>query len=265
VHGARDFGNGLPLHAQPPGQPATLQVHHIFPKAMLLAAGYPGGQVNAVANFCFLTRETSLVIAKREPDEYCGAVEARQPGALASQWIPQDRALWRIDRYPDFLAARRELLAAAANSFLSRLRSGDAPGSCGSLARLTVVTQEAADPDSATNQPPPALVAELVELGCADPAVDCEVSDPATGEVLAIAEACWPEGLRPGRGNPVILVLDPAETDLDRLKELGYETFTSADSLRNHVRRRKQGAAGLAAKPRPHLADAEAPLAAMRM
>ena len=265
VHGARDFGNGLLLHAQRPGQPAALQVHHIFPKAMLLAAGYPGGQVNAVANFCFLTRETSLVIAKREPDEYCGAVEARQPGALASQWIPQDRALWRIDRYPDFLAARRELLAAAANSFLSRLRAGDLPGSCRSLERLTVATQEADDADSRTDQVQQELVAELVELGCADPAVDCEVSDPATGEVLAIAEACWPEGLRPGRGNPVILVLDPAETDLDRLKELGYETFTSADSLRNHVRRRKQGAAGLPAKPRPHDAGQEAPLAAMRM
>ena len=110
-----------------------------------------------------------------------------------------------------------------------------------------------------------ALVAELVELGCADPAVDCEVSDPATGEVLAIAEACWPEGLQPGQGNPVILELDPAEADLARLKELGYETFTSTDSLRSHVRRRNQGAAGLAAKPRPHDAGEEAPLAAMRM
>ena len=67
-----------------------------------------------------------------------------------------------------------------------------------------------------------ALVAELVELGCADPAVDCEVSDPATGEVLAIAEACWPEGLQPGQGDPVILELDPEERlTLRRLKETG--------------------------------------------
>ncbi len=94
-----------------------------------------------------------------------------------------------------------------------------------------------------------ALVAELVELGCADPAVDCEVSDPATGEVLAIAEACWPEGLRPGQGDPVILVLDPAEADLDRLKELGYEVFTSADSLRSHVRRQRTQAATPAGPP----------------
>jgi hypothetical protein len=35
-----------------------------------------------------------------------------------------------------------------------------------------------------------ALVAELVELSCADPATDCEVADPAMGEVLAVAEVC---------------------------------------------------------------------------
>ncbi len=267
VHGARDFGNGLPLHARPPGHPATLQVHHVFPKAMLYAAGYPRSQVNAVANLCFLTRETSLVIAKHGPAEYCAAVEARHPGALASQWIPQDQALWRIDRYPDFLAARRELLATAANSFLRRLRSGDAPWSGRSFGRLRVVAQEPAE-DSGSDQVRPALVAELVGLGCADPAVACEVADPATGEVLTIAEACWPEGLRPGQGNPVILVLDQAETDLDRLKELGYETFTSADSLRRHVRRRKHAGAGRTTEPLRHVEDAddaEAPMAAMRM
>jgi hypothetical protein len=46
------------------------------------------------------------------------------------------------------------------------------------------------------------LLNELIELGCADPAVDCEVPDPATGELLAIAKACWPEGLRPARAIP---------------------------------------------------------------
>src|SRR6202035_3109717 len=154
--------------------------------------------------------------------------------------------LWRIDRYPDFLAARRELLAEAANAFLAQLRSGAMPGSGWPLERLTIVTNEAEDDTDSRGDQVRALIAELAGLGCADPAVDCEVADPATGEVLAIAEACWPEGLRPGQGDPVILVLDPAETDLDRLKELGYETFTSADSLRSHVRRRKQGAAGRA-------------------
>jgi hypothetical protein len=59
------------------------------------------------------------------------------------------------------------------------------------------MVEETEDSDSRAAQVT-ALIAELTELGCADPAVDCEVSDPATGEVLAIAEACWPEGLQPG-------------------------------------------------------------------
>ena len=35
------------------------------------------------------------------------------------RWIPDDPALWQVERYPDFLAARRELLASAANAFRS--------------------------------------------------------------------------------------------------------------------------------------------------
>jgi hypothetical protein len=269
TRGARDFGNGLPVHGHLAGHPASLQAHHIFPKAVLYAAGYERSQVNAVANFCFLSRETSLVIGKRKPAEYFSAVEARHPGALASQWIPQDPALCRIDRYPDFLAARRELLAAAANSFLGQLRSGSSPGAGQPRERLTAVAKETADVDSRRSQVA-ALVAELVELGCADPAVDCEVSDPATGEVLAIAEACWPEGLRPGQGAPVILELDPADAHLTRLKELGYEAFTSANSLRSHALRQGPAAEGPAAEPLPaagHMAagDAGAPMAAMWM
>lgn len=240
---ARDFGRGLPAPGQPPGHLARLRVHHIFPKAVLHEAGYGRSQVNAVANFCFLTQETHLVIGRRRPEEYFGAVEAQHPGALASQWIPQDQALWRVDHYPDFLAARRELLAAAANGFLDGLRAGVAGGPVRPLDRLTAPGDALADADSRGDEVM-ALVAELAELGCAEPAVDCEVADPATGEVLAIAEACWPEGLRPGQGDPVILELDPAEADLTRLAELGYEVFTSVGSLRGHVRRRNEEAAG---------------------
>jgi hypothetical protein len=222
---------------------------------VLYAAGYGRSQVNAVANFCFLTQDANLAIGKRKPEDYFAAVEAKHPGALASQWIPQDPALWRIDRYPDFLAARRELLAKVANTFLDQLRSGSAPGSGQPLERQVVVVEETDEDLDFRRDQVTALVAELVELGCADPAVDCEVSDPATGEVLAIAEACWPEGLQPGQGDPVILELDPAEADLPRLKEIGYEVFTSIDSLRGYVRRRNQEAAG-PAQESPSLVEA---------
>ena len=248
VHGARDFGSGLPLHSHLLGHLTSLQVHHIFPKAVLYDAGYPRSQVNAVANFCFLTQDTNLAIGKRRPEDYFPEVEKKHPGVLASQWIPDDPALWRIDRYPDFLAARRELLADAANAFLGALRTGTAPGANELLERQKVVVETIDDQD-ARNEEIAALIVELTELGCAEPAVDCEISDPGTGKALAIAEACWPEGLQPGQGNPVVLELDPGESDLARLEELGYEVFTSTDSLRGYVRRRNQEAAGPVEEP----------------
>ena len=243
VYGARDFGSGLPLKDHLLGRLASLQVHHVFPKAVLYEAGYRRSQVNAVANFCFLTQDANLAIGKRRPEEYFEEVEEKHPGALASQWIPLDRALWRVERYLDFLAARRELLAEAANSFLGQLRAGTSAPAPGALGRASVV--EAAEPEQdARARDIAALIAELTELGCAEPAVDCEIPDPADGRVLSVAEACWPEGLQPGQGEPVVLELDPEESDIPRLEELGYEVFSSTDSLRGYVRRRNLVAAG---------------------
>ena len=242
VYGARDFASGLPLRSFLLGYLASLQVHHIFPKEVLYGAGYPRSQVNAVANFCFLTQDANLAIGKRRPEDYFAEAEAKHPGVLASQWIPDDPSLWRIERYPDFLAARRELLAKAANAFLGELRSGTSPSASDMVNRVALVL-DGEDHDARADEVR-ALIAELTELGCAEPAVDSEIADPATGRVLAIAEACWPEGLQPGQGSPVVLELDPAESDLSRLTELGYEVFTSTDSLRGYVRRRNQEAAG---------------------
>ncbi len=128
VHGARDFGNGLPLHSHLPGRPPACRSTTSSPKRCCTRPGTRAARLTPSLTSASSPGKPAWSSAKREPDEYFGAVEARHPGALASQWIPQDPALWRIDRYPDFLAARRELLAAAANSFLGQLRSGDAPG-----------------------------------------------------------------------------------------------------------------------------------------
>jgi hypothetical protein len=248
VHGARDFGSGLPLHSHLLGHLASLQVHHIFPKAVLYAAGYHRSQVNAVANFCFLTQETNLAIGKQRPADYFREAESKNPGVLASQWIPEDTALWQVERYTDFLGARRQLLADAANTFLTGLRSGTSSAMSATLERITIVADASDDQDSQGDEVA-ALIKELADLGCAEPAVDSEIADPATGQVLAIAEACWPEGLQPGQGSPVVLKLDPEESELARLSELGYEVFTSCESLRGYVRRRNQQAAGPTTEP----------------
>jgi Protein of unknown function DUF262 len=254
VCGARDFGSGLPLHSHLLGRLSSLQVHHVFPKALLYEAEYEQRVVNAVANFAFLTQDSNLTIGKRRPEEYFAAAEAKHPGVLESQWIPLDPELWRVENYRDFLEARRELLAAAANSFLDQLRSGSGPGGQAALSRIAVV-----DSGTGTDQDGSdvaELVRELVALGCAEPAIDCEVPEPADGSVLTIANACWPEGLQPGQGGPVVLILDRHDDSLGRLRELGYEVFDSTSSLLGFVRLRNQEAAGPAAEPGEPLAPA---------
>ncbi len=52
---------------------------------------------------------------------YLAEIEERFPGALASQRVPTDPKLWHVDRYLDFLAERRILLAAAANALMGDL------------------------------------------------------------------------------------------------------------------------------------------------
>lgn len=241
VKGARDLGTGLELKAETLGKLSSLQVHHIFPKAVLYDIGFERGMVNAVANFCFLTQETNLAIGRREPAEYFAEAEARHPGVLASQWIPTDPELWRPERYGDFLEARRTLLAEAAQEFLTELRTGGVGASANDLQPLEVVADEVDDARVAQVHD---LVDELRRLGFSAPTLDAEIADPVTGRSLAMAEAFWPDGLQTGQGDPVVLELDPDAADLPRLEELGYEVFTSVDALLGYANRRNESAAG---------------------
>jgi hypothetical protein len=102
---AKDWGSGIPLKSSLLGKMNQLEVHHIFPKAQLYKRNHRRSDVNAVANFCFLTKDTNLKISATPPEVYFEQVDKAHPGALASQWIPMDRELWRLDRYLDFLEA----------------------------------------------------------------------------------------------------------------------------------------------------------------
>ena len=125
VYGTRDLDSGIELRKHLLGGMNQLELHHIFPKARLRKYNYQVyKEINAVANFTFLTKATNLKISAREPEEYFAEYEAKHPGALASHWLPMDRELWKIENYRDFLAARRELLASAANDFLGQLKYG---------------------------------------------------------------------------------------------------------------------------------------------
>lgn len=226
--GGRDLLDGRPFT----GRTSSLHVQEIFPRTELRKAGYSTGEVNAIANFAFVTHDSGSRLGGRLPEDHLA--ECSDEG-LRAQWIPADRTLWRVDRYLDFLAARRELLAEAGDHFLADLTAGTAPWPSPPLYALDAPTEEVGGPREAQLK---ALIAEFAERGYAAPARDCEIPDPDTGRTLAVAEAFWADGLQVGIGNPVVLELDPEEADLARLAELGCEVFTSVDALRAHVQRR---------------------------
>jgi hypothetical protein len=117
--GAKDWYNGLELSLTHQGRLHFIQWHHIVPKSLLKQAGYETGEINEIANMAFITGQTNRRISAQPPSVYLPEI-IKQQGieALEAQCVPTDPALWAIDRYRDFLKARREALAARMNSFI---------------------------------------------------------------------------------------------------------------------------------------------------
>ena len=128
AHGAVDWFNGLPL-AQIRGARHGLQSHHIFPQAHLYRNGWDSDNythrqaVNEIANRAFLTTTSTWEISDRPPAEYLPAIEERYPGALSAQFVPIEPELWKVERFPEFLAVRREIMARKLNEFMVSLIS----------------------------------------------------------------------------------------------------------------------------------------------
>ncbi len=232
VCGALDWGSGVPLSANLLGKLNTLQVHHIFPKTLLYDYGYQKAEVNAIANLCFLTQGTNLAISDGKPEVYLQEIEARYPGALASQWVPLDRELWKPENYKDFLAERRRLLAAAANRFVDELlnSSPTAPA----VVSYSTALEAAPAPVTAEDGEIRALLEWVQANGLPKPELDFEVCSPI-GEVLTVVDLAWPAGVQEGYSQPVALVLQGDQHQINLLNQAGYRFFTNVADLRDYL------------------------------
>ena len=98
------------------------QVDHVFPQSRLKAtrvvseetgrsaAAYGSDIINQLANCMLLTRAENGAGGKGDtpPDAWFAGKSAEY---FAMHLIPQDPALWQMDRYPDFIEARKQLIA----------------------------------------------------------------------------------------------------------------------------------------------------------
>lgn len=117
---AKDWVARTPLDGSVIGHNAELQVHHFFPQALLYDHGYNPEQVNTFANYTIINKDTNLDISSEEPAVYVKKLGLKKKD-LHDQCIPLDKSLWTVNRYGNFLVARRKLLAKNANSFLRNL------------------------------------------------------------------------------------------------------------------------------------------------
>ena len=192
---------------------------------------------NEVANFCFLTKGTNLSISDRLPEEYFPQVEATHPGALASQWIPMDPALWKIERYPDFLDARRVLLAAEANKRFEELLHGDSRWLSGA----------SPTPSAPVQAPLGGIASEaeereledvndwVVEHGLPPGQMAFDYADPKTGVQRAVFDLAWEEGIQPGLTGPVAILLNETTEVLSLASAAGFRCFTTTSEFRSYI------------------------------
>jgi hypothetical protein len=234
---ARDWGTGLPLKANLLGKMNRLEVHHIFPKSRLYKRHLKKSEVNALANFCFLTRETNLDISARLPEEYFPEVEAAHPGALASQWIPEDPQLWKIDRYRDFLEARKELLAAELNRRMEELLHGETHWleSSATLPREAIVLGGIANEEEEAEL---SAINDWIEsVGLPRGVIGYDIVDPQTGDQRAVFDLAWPNGLQEELSQPVAVLLNEDAAVISLASGAGFRCFVDTGSFKEYVKK----------------------------
>jgi len=233
---ARDWGTGVELRANLLGKMSRLEVHHIFPKAQLYKRKLRRAEVNALANFCFLTKDTNLNIRDRLPEVYFPEVEARHPGALASQWIPDDPELWKAENFRDFLEARKALLAAEVNKRMEDLLHGDTRWLAGPSAAVPApVAVVGGISGEEEEQQLEALNNWMEERGLPRGVLAYDFADPSTGEQRAVFDLVWPNGIQEELSQPVAVLLNEGAETLAIASQAGFRCFTGVGDLQHYV------------------------------
>lgn len=235
---ACDWGTGLPLKAELLGKLSSLEVHHIFPKAQLYKCSHARSEVNALGNFCFLTKETNLRISDRLPENYFPEIEANHPGALASQWIPMDKELWKVANYRDFLEARKLLLAEEANRRMAELLHGEVQWLEGAASVPSAPVEVIGGIDSeAEEQALVALNAWVEAQGLPRGVLSYDFADAETGAQQAVFDLAWPAGLQEELSDPVAVLLNEGAEVIALASRAGYQCFTSVDAFKRYVQK----------------------------
>ena len=118
--GAKDWRDGLGISLNHSGVAHKLQSHHIFPQDYL-KGDFDTKKINDIANLSFISGRTNRKISNKPPSQYLPKIVKDQgKDALEKQCVPTDENLWELEKYDDFLQARRSLIAKKMNEFIGK-------------------------------------------------------------------------------------------------------------------------------------------------
>ena len=112
---AKDWLRHTKLDGSVIGHNATLEIHHFFPRALLIKKGYATDLINTFANYVIISKDSNLNILDKEPHAYLKEEKVKNE-ELYKQCVPEDKELWKSKNYKKFLVERRKLLAERANN-----------------------------------------------------------------------------------------------------------------------------------------------------
>jgi len=210
------------------GSHAKLQIHHIFPKTLLYKSLYLKKEVNALANFTFLTAQTNQQISAKQPEEYLSVIQEMHPGVLESHWIPTDRNLWKIENYRLFLEERRNLLAKAANEYVDSLLMNTRIDIPAEFIAGGIETEE-------EEMKILSLCDWLCRQGLSAGEEKFSIINKETGKIKAILDMAWPKGIQEGLTEPIALLLEEPQEVLAVAGQAGFRFFTSISEFKDYV------------------------------
>ncbi len=84
--------------------------------------GYDRRAINDIANLAFIGGKTNRNISNKLPKLYLeDYIEKRGESLYADHFIPEDKSLWELNRFEDFLDYRRRQMTITLNVFISTL------------------------------------------------------------------------------------------------------------------------------------------------
>lgn len=148
-----------------------------------------------------------------------------------------DRELWKLERYLDFLEARKALLAAETNRRLEDLLHGEVSwltGPSPEIGRPTLpvvggITSEAEEAELES------LNDWVASQGLPRGELGYDYADPNTGAQMAVFDLAWPDGIQPGLTSPVAVLLNETSDVLALASSAGFRCFTSTEEFTRYV------------------------------